>query len=196
MTVITAVVFSGTLAVLGEVNTGLLSLTGVTLTLIVCVACPAAAVAGLHRHDVDVVAIGVGGCFEVRRRMNDSTPPAVIENLRLIRAARDRERHRLAGRSASVAVTVITAVVFSGTLAVSGDVNTGLLSLTGVTVTLIVRSGWRSVQAPSLAVTWTRYTLSPIGVGRSFIFWRPVTTSTPADVIEPRTRYRPEVIET
>ena len=37
------------------------------------------------------------------------------------------------GRSASEAVTVFTAVVFSGTLAVFVDVKTGLLSLTGVT---------------------------------------------------------------
>ena len=40
-----------------------------------------------------------------------------------------------AGRSASVAVTVVTAVVFSATLAMALDVKTGLLSLTGVTVT-------------------------------------------------------------
>ena len=43
-----------------------------------------------------------------------------------------------AGRSASVAVTVSTAVVFSAALAVSGDVNCGVWSLTGVTVTRIV----------------------------------------------------------
>src|SRR5258706_16472109 len=55
-----------------------------------------------------------------------SAPP-VIENVTL-----------WAGRSASVAVTVVTAVVFSATLGVALDVKTGLLSLTGVTVTVKV----------------------------------------------------------
>ena len=52
-----------------------------------------------------------------------------------------------------MAVTVITAVVFSATLAVSVEVNTGLLSLTGVTVTLIVCVA--VPPCPSLACTVT-----------------------------------------
>ena len=72
----------------------------------------------------------------------------------------------VAGSSASVAVTVITAVEFSATRGVALDVNDGLLSLTGVTVTFKV---WSVVRpAPSLARTVTTYTLSALAsVGAS-----------------------------
>ena len=59
-----------------------------------------------------------------------------------------------AGRSASVAANVTTAVVFSGTLGAALDVNTGLLSFTGVTVTLTFCTV--VPPAPSSAVTCTR----------------------------------------
>ena len=66
-----------------------------------------------------------------------------------------------AGRSASVAVTVVTAVVFSATLidALAPApllVMTGALSSTGVTVTAIA---WVSVSVPSLACTITNQEL-------------------------------------
>ena len=67
VTVFTTVVFSGTLAVLVDVNTGLLSLTGVTVTRMACTL-REAAVAGLDDDDVDIVAVGVGRRLEVRRR--------------------------------------------------------------------------------------------------------------------------------
>ena len=62
-----------------------------------------------------------------------------------------------AGRSASVAVTVVTAVVFSATLTAALApppllVMTGVLSLTGVTVTAIACV---SVSVPSLTCTIT-----------------------------------------
>jgi uncharacterized membrane protein SirB2 len=56
-----------------------------------------------------------------------------------------------AGWSASVAVTVITAVVFSATLAVALLVITGALSLAEVTVTAMA---WLSV-LPWPSDTWT-----------------------------------------
>ena len=55
--------------------------------------------------------------------------------------------------------------MFSGTFTLAGDVNTGLLSLTGVTVTEMV---CMLVIAPSLACTMTTYTLSALAsVGAS-----------------------------
>jgi hypothetical protein len=50
-----------------------------------------------------------------------------------------------------VAVTVVTAVEFSATLAVAALVITGVLSFTGVTVTAMA---WVVVR-PALSSTWT-----------------------------------------
>ena len=81
----------------------------------------------------------------------------------LLRAAPAGLRERFgalsvwAGRSASLAVTVVTAVLFSATLTAAfapppSLVMTGVLSLTGVTVTAIV---CMSVRLPSLTCTMT-----------------------------------------
>ncbi len=61
-----------------------------------------------------------------------------------------------AGRSASVAVTVPTPVVFSGTLGVALEVNTGGLSLTGATLIVNVWTVFRAGVPSSVAVTSTR----------------------------------------
>ena len=74
------------------------------------------------------------------------------------------------GRSASVAVTVVTAVEFSATLRAAlapppSEVIVGVLSLTAVTVTAI---DCVSVNVPSETSTITSYTLSvPTSVGTS-----------------------------
>jgi hypothetical protein len=59
-----------------------------------------------------------------------------------------------AGRSASVAVTVNTAVVFSGTLAVFGDVNTGLLLLTCTLGDLHIDQRIALGKKPALGDVW------------------------------------------
>ena len=56
------------------------------------------------------------------------------------------------GRSASLAVTVVTAVVFSATLTAPPEVMAGVLSLTAVTVTAIA---WVVLRLPSLTCTVT-----------------------------------------
>ena len=83
--------------------------------------------------------------------MKESAPPAVIANLAWSAPPTIENVTACAGRSASVAVTVFTAVVFSAHAGRSVDVKTGLNSLTGVTVTLIV-----CVAVPPLpSLAWT-----------------------------------------
>ena len=124
LTVCTNVVFSLTLAVAGEVNTGLLSLTGVTVTLISCARRVAGVVVGGDFDFVDVVAVEVGRGFEVRRgeegqiagravdREQAASLPPLIEYV-----------DRLSRQVGVGGGDRLTAVVFSATLAVAGEVN-------------------------------------------------------------------------
>jgi hypothetical protein len=124
------VVFSATLAVALLVITGVLSFRGDRHG--DGLGAGQRAVAHLDGHVVDVVAAGVGGRFEVRRGDEAQRAGAAVDGeLGGVGAADDRIAQVWAGRSASVAVTVITAVVFSATLAVALLVITGVLSLAG-----------------------------------------------------------------
>jgi hypothetical protein len=114
VTVVTAVVFSATLAVAPLVIDGA-SLTLVTVTAIACVA-RERPVGDLHLHVVDVVRVRVGRRLVVRRRDEAQRPGARVDReARRVGAADDRVVN-VVPASGSLAVTVVTAVVFSATL--------------------------------------------------------------------------------
>jgi hypothetical protein len=107
------VVFSATLAV-ALLVIGVLSFTGVTVRNgLVLLSVPSLT---CTVTSVDVVAAGVGGRPEVRRGDEAQGAGAGVDReLGRIGATDDAVLSVWAGRSASVAVTVITAVVFSAT---------------------------------------------------------------------------------
>ena len=85
--------------------------------------------------------------------MNDRTPPDVTEKNASSAPVPAIEKFRVSpGRSASIAVAVPTAVVFSSTVNEDVDVKTGVLSFTGSTVTAIL---WIVVFVPSETSTST-----------------------------------------
>jgi hypothetical protein len=96
----------------------------------------ALAVGHLDGHVVDVVAAGIRWRFEVRCGQEAQGARAAVDGeLGGVGTANDAKTQVWAGWSESVAVTVMTAVVFSATLAVAPLVITGALSLAEVTVT-------------------------------------------------------------
>src|SRR5439155_1229647 len=111
-----------------------------------------------------------------------ASAPPVIENVTVC-----------AGRSPSVAVTVVTAVVFSGTLGVALDVNAGLLSSTAVTVT--DRLCTFAPPLPSSTLTLhdaPPISLASVGTSKSGAV---TNVSTPADVMLNLVASAPPVIE-
>ena len=115
-----------------------------------------AAIGGLHEHVVDIVCARIGRRLEVgRREEGQGARRGVDRELAGVGTAGKAEAN-VAPASGSVAVTVVTAVLFSATetAAVAPaplEVMTGA-SLTLVTVTAIA---WVSIRLPSEACTTT-----------------------------------------
>ena len=174
MTVVTAVVFSATLTA----ARGAAAVRGDDRGVVVDVGdrdgdglgVGQGAVGDLHRDVVDIVAAGIGRALGVRRGDEGQRAGGGVDGeLGGIGAADDASRSASRRHRASVAVTVVTAVVFSATLtqAVAPppfEVMTGALSLTLVTVTAMA---WVSVSGAVGDLDGDVVDIVAAGIGRA-----------------------------